>query len=145
MPSIAHEIRVSTPPSAVYKALTTVADIQGWCAPVVSHPTGATAARQGDTIAMSFGANKDFTWEFVHLVPDRHVGWRCVAGPDDAPGTGVAFDLAETGDGRTSVSLEHKGWTDGHPEFVRCNTRWGALLGQLKHYLERGATQKAVA
>ena len=53
--------------------------------------------------------------------------------------------MAETGDGRTSVSLEHKGWADGHPEFVRCNTRWGALLGQLKHYLEHGSTQKAVA
>lgn len=145
MPSIAHEIKVSAPASAVYKALTTVSDIQEWCAPVVTHPTGAAAAEQGDTIGMSFGPGKDFTWEFVHLVPDRHVGWKCVAGPDDAPGTGVAFDLTETGDGRTSVSLEHKGWTDGHPEFTRCNTRWGGLLGQLKHYLEQGATQKAVA
>ena len=145
MPSIAHEMKISAPIPAVYKALTNVADIQNWCAPVVTHPTGAAAASQGDKIDMHFGANKDFTWEFVHLVPDRHVGWKCVAGPDDAPGTGVAFDLNETGDGRTSVSLEHKGWTEGHPEFVRCNTRWGALLGQLKHYVEQGTTQKAVA
>ena len=145
MPSIAHEIKVSAPASSVFKALTTVADIQGWCAPTVTHPAGASAAAQGDTIDMRFGPGKDFTWEFVHLVPDRHVGWKCVAGPDDAPGTGVAFDLAEAGDGRTSVSLEHKGWSEGHPEFTRCNTRWGALLGQLKHFLEQGTTQKAVA
>ena len=145
MPSIAHEMKVSAPVTAVYKALTNVADIQSWCAPVVAHPGGATAAKQGDVIDMSFGVNKDFKWEFVHLEPDRHVGWRCVAGPDNAPGTGVAFDLADTGDGRTRVSLEHKGWRDGDPEFTRCNTRWGALLGQLKHYLEQGSTQKAVA
>lgn len=145
MPSITHEMKVSAPVSAVFNALTNVADIQGWCALVVAHPGGAATAKQGDVIDMSFGANKDFKWEFVHLVPDHHVGWRCVAGPDDAPGTGVAFDLADAGDGRTTLSLEHKGWTEGHPEFVRCNTRWGALLGQLKHYLEQGSTQKAVA
>lgn len=145
MPSIAHELKIAAPVSTVYKALTTVADIQNWCAKTVTHPAGAPAAQQGDTINMHFGPNKDFTWEFIHLEPDRHVGWRCVAGPDDAPGTGVAFDLGPTGDGRTRVSLEHKGWPEGHPEFVRCNTRWGALLGQLKHYLEQGSTQKTVA
>jgi uncharacterized protein YndB with AHSA1/START domain len=95
-------------------------------------------------VDMHFGSNKDFKWEFVLLVPDRHVSWNCVAGPDDASGADVAFDLTETDDGRTSLSLEHKGWSEGHPEFVRCNTRWGALLGQLKHYLEQGTTQKAI-
>jgi uncharacterized protein YndB with AHSA1/START domain len=96
MPTIAHEIKISATPAAVYKALTTVADLDGWCA-AVTHPTGAAAAEQGDTIHMDFAPGKEFQWEFVHLVPDRHVGWRCVAGPDDAPGKGVAFDLAETG------------------------------------------------
>jgi uncharacterized protein YndB with AHSA1/START domain len=144
MPTIAHQIKISGTPSAVYKALTTVADLRNWCAAAVTHPTAATAVKQGEAIDMRFGDNKDFRWEFVHLEPDRHVGWQCVAGPDDAAGKGVAFDLAETGDGRTSVSLEHKGWPDGHPEFIRCNTRWGALLGQLKHYLEHGTTQKTV-
>ncbi len=145
MPAIAHEIKISATRSAVYKPLTTVADLGSRCAGAVSHPTRAAAAKQGDTVDMRFGDNKDSRWEFVHLEPDRHVGWRCVAGPDDAAGKGVAFDLAEAGDGRTSVSLEHKGWPDGHPEFVRCNTRWGALLGQLKHYVEQGSTQKTVA
>jgi uncharacterized protein YndB with AHSA1/START domain len=143
MPTIAHQIKISAPPSAVYKSLTTVADLANWCAGT-THPTGATAASKGESIDMHFGKDKNFRWEFVHLEPNRHVGWKCVSGPDDAAGKGVAFDLAETGDGRTSVSLEHKGWPEGHPEFVRCNTRWGALLGQLKHYIEQGTTQKAV-
>lgn len=143
--TIAHELRIAAPPAAVYRALTTVADLQSWCAATVTLPDGAATTEQGDVIDMHFGTGKDFRWEVVHLEPDRHVGWNCVAGPDDAAGKGVAIDLTATSDGRTRVSLEHKGWTDGHPEFVGCNTRWGALLGQLKHYLEHGTSQKAVA
>jgi uncharacterized protein YndB with AHSA1/START domain len=144
MPTIGHQIKISAPPAAVYKSLTTVSDLQGWCASAVTHPTGAITVKQGETVNMHFGNNKDFGWKFERLEPNRHVDWRCVAGPDDAPGADVAFDLTETGDGRTCLSLEHKGWTEGHPEFVRCNTRWGALLGQLKHYVEQGTAQKAV-
>lgn len=145
MPTLAHEVKIAAEPAAVYRALTAVADIRNWCTADASLRDAAPVARQGDKLDMRFGPGKDFTWEFVHLVPGQHAGWRCVAGPDEAPGTGVAFDIAPSGDGRTILTLEHKGWPDGHPEFVRCNTRWGALLGQLKHYLEEGTTQQSVA
>ena len=31
MPTIAHEIKISAPVAAVYRALTTVDDMRGWC------------------------------------------------------------------------------------------------------------------
>lgn len=71
MPTIAHEIKISASPSAVYMALTTVADLETWCAGTVRHPTGASVTRQGETVDMRFGAAGERLHHLVFLPHPR--------------------------------------------------------------------------
>jgi uncharacterized protein YndB with AHSA1/START domain len=130
---ITHEIRIAATPEHVFRALTTAVELSNWYTAGVAG-TGAT----GSEWHFHFTGRPDFRWRIVAAEPARRVAWQCVAGPGDAAGTTVDYEIAATDDGRTLVTCTHAGWPHTEGNFRKCNTIWGGLLHHLKDYVETG-------
>jgi hypothetical protein len=77
------------------------------------------------------------------IKPGATVQWECLEGPGLSAGGIAVFDLAEQGDGRTSVDLDHTGADESDEKTKVCNTMWGALMQHLKKYVETKRAEPA--
>jgi hypothetical protein len=71
------------------------------------------------------------------LEPDRHVGWRCVRGPEDWVGTNFSFQLEPTPE-ETVLLFTNADWREPVEFMHHCSTKWGYHLLGLKAGLEGG-------
>lgn len=140
MSDIDHEIRIAAAPARVFQALTTAGDLAAWYTPAVDG-TGAV----GSEWRFRFTGRPEFRWQVVAADPARHVAWQCVAGPGDAVGTRVTYDISTDADGRVLLTCTHAGWPGTGGNFRKCNTIWGGLMHHLKDYVERGQARPAFA
>ena len=137
--TISHAIRINAPRDKVYEALTTTEGLKGWN---TSDLEGDVAV--GEDITLRYGDGEQFTWKISTLDDDATVVWDGVSGPGATDGTKVIFNLADTGDGRTAIEVDHEGWPDDHAALATCNTLWGILLGRLRSYVETSDPQPAL-
>jgi hypothetical protein len=136
--TLSHEIAINAKPEFVLRALNTVAGLQAWHTEKVSGGT-----KVGEQIQMHMPHGVQFVWEVLGS-DSNAVMWRCVSGPGSSPGTEVDYRLMKLPDGRTRVTMVHRGWSSHEGNFNKCNTLWGALLHHLKTHCESGKNHPAI-
>src|SRR5712691_2616347 len=73
------------------------------------------------------------------LTPSSLVRWKCEDNNSpDWISTAQEFQLEPQADGEVLLKFCHGGWKSGGDHCYYCNTTWGHLLVNLKHYAERG-------
>ena len=133
--TIRHRVGIDAPPERVYDALTTTEGLAQWWTRDVFGDAGA-----GGTVSFRFGGpDARVAMRVVDAVPDRHVEWRCVKGPDEWLDTVLTFDIDDAGD-ETALSFTHT-WREPVAFMHHCSTKWGYFLLGMKAALEgRGGT-----
>jgi uncharacterized protein YndB with AHSA1/START domain len=138
---ITHELQIDAGPSAVYAALTTHDGLEQWWPAVWAEPTAVEGGEIGleDEDGLRFLARVDL------LDPSsivKLVHWQISDGPDEWPGTTVAFRIEgidTTGDGRadagTVVRFWHGGWELADGALPRASFGWAMALGRLRQVL----------
>lgn len=132
MPDILHKVAIKAPPSAVYRALTTLEGLAGWW----------TTDTQGDcnvggTIRFRFGDRGRIEMKVIELVPNRRALWQVAGGPEAWSGTKVSFDLSQDGD-YTVILFKHAGWKAPSEFMHGCTTKWAMFLMSMKSSVETG-------
>jgi len=93
MADIRHRVGIAVPPEEVYAALATVEGLSTWWTRDVDGDPSS-----GGKLSFRFGGpDTGAVMEVVAAEPERHVGWRCVAGPEEWLGTEITFDLTSSG------------------------------------------------
>jgi uncharacterized protein YndB with AHSA1/START domain len=139
MATHSHTITIDAPKEDVFKAITTKDGLQGWY----------TAKAEGDAgheqeIKLHFKTKEGpFHWKVQITKPGSTVRWECLQGPGSSVGTTAVFQLADKGDGRTTVDLDHEGVDESDEKLRVCNTMWGALMLHLKKYVETKRSEPA--
>jgi len=132
MVDILHRVGVTTPsPEKVYEALTTIDGLAGWW----TDDTNGSA-EVGGVIEFRFPPG-GFDMEVTELVPDKHVSWKVVDGPDEWIGTTVDWDLRQDGE-FTIVLFSHAGWAEPVEFMHHCSTKWATYLMSMKQLVETG-------
>ena len=134
MADIRHRIGINAPAATVYDQLATVEGLEGWWTDTIEG-----ASEVGDKLTFYFRSrDRKAVMEVVELVPDAHVTWRCVDGPEEWIDTNIEFDLRAAGD-ETVVMFTHGDWREPVEFMHHCSTKWGYFLLGLKDRLEGGA------
>jgi uncharacterized protein YndB with AHSA1/START domain len=132
MPSILHDLVISSPPGRVFKAITEPAQIDNWW---TLRSSGAPVL--GNEYRLYFGEPYDWRAVVSDLQQDRIFEWHMTHALEDWIGTKVRFVLIEI-EGGTNVSFSHSGWKD-HSEHYRISSYcWAQLLRLLKRWVEAG-------
>ena len=91
----------------------------------------------GDGWTVSYPGGPEFEWRLARNDAET-ISWTCVAGPGDAAGTSVTFQLKARGDGRLDIHFTHAGWPHQEGNFAKCNALWGMLLHHLREAADHG-------
>lgn len=135
-----HKATVEAPTKEVFKAITTTEGLKGWYTKKVKGDPG----KVNGEFTLSFTKHEGpFSWKVTSIKPDSEISWECTAGPGRAKGTTAVFRLAQKGEGKTAVDLEHDGFEDTDEKVKTCNTLWGDLLMHLKEYTEEHQPEPA--
>ena len=150
---IVHELTVKASPDAVFEAVTTVGGLSSWftsdCEVTATPETRVSLWFESHTIELVMEVDLVERPEAVH--------WNCVKGPEEWPGTKVAFrieaapagsggpgELGATGEGgettvtESVVRLWHGNWEYEDGALPRCSFQWAMHLDSLRRYVETG-------
>jgi uncharacterized protein YndB with AHSA1/START domain len=146
MHDIVHELTIDAPLEAVYAAVSTGTGLARWWSSDVSledHGSGRdNGPVEGDVLSVGF----DDRAVVIRLRVDTLNGpedegpamahLTCITGPEEWPGTQVAFRIeAEPGRG-TTVRFWHGGWEYEDGALPRCSFQWAMYLDALRRSLE---------
>lgn len=151
--TIHHEVWISADQNTVFEAIATQKGLDAWWGKASDFEP-----RPGSVIEFDHGLGAPMRMRITDLVPDRRVAWECVSEFDnpanpgsDWLGTRLTFELrdggpigfdkidATLGDVVTIVDFRHSGWPTGARWFAFCNYAWGATLGSIARYCEKGS------
>jgi uncharacterized protein YndB with AHSA1/START domain len=133
MADIRHRVGISAPAATVYQAVATKDGLAAWWTRDVRGDAG-----EGGELRFHFGGPEPaVVMEVTSLDPERHVGWRCVRGPEDWVGTNFSFRLKPTPE-ETVLLLTNADWREPVEFMHHCSTKWGYHLLWLKAGLEGG-------
>ncbi|HEY3546156.1 MAG TPA: SRPBCC domain-containing protein [Propionicimonas sp.] len=113
----------------VYDALTTVEGLSGWW---TTDTSGSTET--GGVLQFRFPPG-GFDMKVLEQVPDEHLRWLVVDGPEEWIGTTVDWQLRTDGD-FTIVMFKHEGWKEPVEFMHHCSTKWATYLLSLKALIE---------
>jgi len=134
---IVHELDVAAPPDQVFAALTTQDGLAGWWTPDV-----ATTAVLGSEAVFGFGDHEDLKVRIEAVDAPELVHWSVLHGPDEWPGTAIAFRIEAGPVGTASVvRLWHGNWQYENGVLPRVSFRWAHDLDRLRRYVETGEPQ----
>jgi uncharacterized protein YndB with AHSA1/START domain len=137
MVDILHKVGIkSSSLKDVYSALTTLKGLSGWWTEDTKGDT-----KLGGTIEFRFGAG-GIDMKVRELLPNKHVLWEVVAGPEEWIGTTVSFNLRQEDDW-TIILFKHEAWKEPVEFMHHCTTKWGVFLLSLKELLETGKGRPA--
>ena len=132
MVDILHRIGVqNASPAEVFRAITTIDGLAGWCA---SDTSGSTDV--DGVIAFRFVPG-GFDMKVIGVEPDRRLVWEVVEGPVEWIGTTVEWELRAEDD-FTIVMFRHAGWAEPVEFMNHCSTKWATYLLSLKSLIETG-------
>jgi uncharacterized protein YndB with AHSA1/START domain len=133
MADIRHRVGIAASQEQVYEVLSTVDGLSGWWTNGVKGDSTA-----GGKLEFYFGRPEpSAVMEVSGTSPAEHVGWECVAGPEDWVGTKIAFDLTFS-EGETILNFSHADWREPGEFMAHCSTKWGYFLLSLKASFEGG-------
>jgi uncharacterized protein YndB with AHSA1/START domain len=139
MATHSHRITIDAPRDDVFKAITTEDGLRGWYT-----ATTEGGAGHGQNITLHFKTKEGpFQWKIAIPKPGTTVRWECIQGPGSSEGTTAIFQLADKGDGGTTVELDHGGVEESDDKLKTCNTMWGVLMLHLKKYVETKQSEPA--
>ena len=131
MPDILHRVGITAPPDAVFRALTSPAELAAWW-------TSDTRSTDGSSLLMfRFGDVGGFDMKVLDAEAPKAVRWAVVDGPPEWIGTTVSFDLSRDGEW-TIVLFQHAGWREPVEFMHHCSTKWAVFLMSLKSLVETG-------
>jgi uncharacterized protein YndB with AHSA1/START domain len=133
MADIRHRVGISAPAAKVYEAVATKEGLARWWTMDVRGN-----ADKGCELLFYFGGQEPAAvMEVTSLEQDRHVGWRCVRGPEDWVGTSFSF-LVEPTQEDTVLLFTNSDWREPAGFMHHCSTKWAYHLLGLKAGLEGG-------
>jgi uncharacterized protein YndB with AHSA1/START domain len=146
MHDIVHELSIDAPLEAVYAAVSTGTGLARWWSSDVSlEDHGSSRANEpveGDVLSVGF----DDRAVVIRLRIDTLNGpedegpamahLTCIAGPEEWPGTQVAFRIEAEPDRGTTVRFWHGGWEYEDGALPRCSFQWAMYLDALRRSLE---------
>ncbi len=133
MSEIRHLLKINTPASAVYQALTHQAGLQQWWTPETT-----AMPVVGSVNEFNFGPKYHNKMKVIRLEPDRAVEWECLEGDKEWIGTTFHFLLEEDDDGQSTLRFTHGNWREPTDFLAHCNYKWGYYMRSLKFYCETG-------
>jgi DNA-binding transcriptional ArsR family regulator len=86
MADIRHRVGISAPAATVYQAVATKDGLAGWW----TRDVRGEASEGGELLFYFGGPEPAVVMEVTSLEPDRHVGWRCVRGPEGSARTSAS-------------------------------------------------------
>ena len=131
MPVQVHLINVDAGQDAVFGAVSTAEGWSRWFTPQVRGDFSA-----GGEVVCELVDRTPIRLRMTSIKPADEVAWTALEGPFAAAGASTAISLSAAGDGRTRVRLEHDTPPIPGDDLAACNTYWGILLGQLRHYCQ---------
>ncbi len=138
MTDVLFRFDVDAAPEAVLEAVKTTAGIKGFWTSKAEVPSEV-----GETLALEFAmAPLPFDLR-LEQSDDSTVVWRTETFPPHWIGTTVRWDV-EPGDGGSTVSFRHAGFTDDE-EAGRVAYTWGQIMVRLKEYAETGSPNPVFA
>jgi len=133
MADIRHRVGIRAPAATVYQAVATKGGLAGWW----TRDVRGDSSEGGELLFYFGGPEPAAVMEVTSLDPDRHVGWRCVRGPEDWVGTNFSFRLEPTPE-ETVLMFTNADWREPVEFMHHCSTKWGYHLLGLKAGLEGG-------
>ena len=120
----------TSPPEAVFKALTSAEAISRWWAPCTQTPDGGLRILFGDAAVVI---------DVTAAQASRHVRWSVTVSEPlpDWVGTHIDFTLSPGRDGGTVLGFCHEGLTDQLECFDMCRAGWAQYLPSLVDYVDR--------
>ncbi len=129
-----HQVTIEASPAVVYNAITQTQGIQGWWT-----DTCETALNEGGHCHFWFDNKQThFTMEATRLLPNQRVFWLCIDGPVEWIGTELWWEISQDSNEHCTLDFKHMNWRKDDGLFPLCNSTWGSLMTQLKHYCETG-------
>jgi hypothetical protein len=125
-----HSCSIQAKSQEVLAALTTLQGMQSWH----SKPVAGDGS-VGSQWHIQYLGKPDFVWKIESSAANQIV-WSCLQGPGDSIGKTVTFTITPVSENRTTLEVDHAGWSEADPHLAKCNTLWGDLLHHLKRFLE---------
>ena len=137
MYDIVHRIGIKSPPTQVYKALTSLEGLAHWWTEDVQGD-----GQIGGKIAFSFRSKTGeilgkLVMEVKELDDNKYVRWHCIEGHNGWVGTDITFQLSEQDD-QTIVIFGHRNWSEAIEHTAHCSMKWAVFLLSLREYVETG-------
>jgi uncharacterized protein YndB with AHSA1/START domain len=126
-----HKIRIDAGQDAVFRALSSAEGWSRWITPAV---TGDFTV--GGEIVCKPNGRAPIRLRITSLEAGAGLAWIYLDGPFAAQGTNTAVSLSADSNGQTVVRVEHETPPIPEDDLAACNTYWGILLGQLRHYCQ---------
>jgi len=147
MHDIVHELTIDTSPEAVYAAVSTGPGLATWWSSDVAlesndSPRDAGPA-EGDVISVGFDDRAVVIRLRIDTLngPDEEgpalAHLTCIGGPEEWPGTQIAFRIEAEPDRGTTLRFWHGGWEYEDGALPRCSFQWAMDLDALRSSLER--------
>ncbi|MFC4873429.1 SRPBCC family protein [Negadavirga shengliensis] len=132
MKSIQQINYIKTPPSTIYRALTTQEGLsEVWTRNLSVKPDLGAINR------FDFDDGYLTEMKVVELQKDTRVVWECIQSDKEWVGTEISFDISAE-NGVSKVSLSHDKWSEITDFYRWCNYNWAMFLLSLKSYCEKG-------
>lgn len=137
MHDIAHQLTIAAPQPRVFEAITTPTGIsRWWTTDVQLAGTTLDVGLDGGAVRLRFTADDVDPPVLAHLT--------CTEGPDEWPGTQLAFRLRpDPAGGGTILRFWHGGWEYEDGILPSCSFDWAMRLDSLRRYLETGTGSPA--
>lgn len=132
MHDIVHELDIQASPERVFEAVTSPAALESWWVASVSGQAGP-----GGELRLAFEGGPVVRLEVDTVEPPELAHLTCVDGPEEWPGTQLAFRI-EARDGGTVLRFWHGGWEYEDGTLPRASFQWALTLDSLRRYLETG-------
>ena len=133
MHDIVHQLTIQATPQDVFTAVTSADGLASWWSEDVE---GGSA--EGDTVTVGFLDRKVvIILRIDTLEPATLAHLTCLDGPEEWPGTQLAFRLSAQ-DGATVVRFWHGGWEYEDGAMPSCSFDWAMYLDSLRRYCETG-------
>ena len=145
MHDIVHELTIHAPVDEVYAAVSTGPGLARWLssdASLEEAAGGAAGPSEGDVLRLGFEDGAVVIRLRIDTLngPDDEgpalAHLTCLDGPEEWPGTQIAFRIEPENAGGTALRFWHGGWEYEDGVLPRCSFSWAMYLDALRRSLE---------
>jgi uncharacterized protein YndB with AHSA1/START domain len=143
MHDIVHELTIAAEPRQIYEAITTEAGLASWWTTDVAIAS-ADGTVEGTLVTLGFDDHQVvIDLRVDSLDPPLLAHLTCVGGPEEWPGTQLAFRVEPLDAGGSVVRFWHGGWEYEDGVLPRVSFNWAMYLDSLRRAVETGSGSPA--